>query len=98
MAVQVAEQIIAYLKSGTIINAVNVPAVSGELLQKIGPLLTLADPRRTFAALKALDLLVVMDYYMTPTAAMADALDRAEDDNGVRAVFLHGTQDCFTAG
>jgi D-3-phosphoglycerate dehydrogenase len=43
VAVQVAEQIIAYLKSGTIINAVNVPAVSGELLEKIGPLLTLAD-------------------------------------------------------
>ena len=43
MAVQVAEQIIAYLKGGTIINAVNVPAVSGELLEKIGPLLTLSD-------------------------------------------------------
>ncbi len=43
VAVQVAEQIIAYLKSGTIINAVNVPAVSGELMGKIGPLLTLAD-------------------------------------------------------
>jgi D-3-phosphoglycerate dehydrogenase len=43
VAVQVAEQIIAYLKDGTIINAVNVPAVSGELLGKIGPLLTLAD-------------------------------------------------------
>ena len=38
-----AEQIIAYLRDATIINAVNVPAVSGELLQKIGPLLTLAD-------------------------------------------------------
>ena len=33
VAVQVAEQIIAYLKNGTIINAVNVPAVSGELLE-----------------------------------------------------------------
>ena len=43
VAVQVAEQIIAYLKDGTIINAVNVPAVSGELLEKIGPLLTLGD-------------------------------------------------------
>ena len=43
VAVQVAEQIIAYLKSSTIINAVNVPAVSGELLEKIGPLLTLGD-------------------------------------------------------
>jgi D-3-phosphoglycerate dehydrogenase len=43
VAVQVAEQIIAYLKTGTIINAVNVPAVSGELLEKIAPLLTLGD-------------------------------------------------------
>ena len=43
VAVQVAEQIIAYLRDGTIINAVNVPAVSGELLEKIGPLVTLAD-------------------------------------------------------
>ena len=43
VAVQVAEQIIAYLRDGTIINAVNVPAVSGELLEKVGPLLTLGD-------------------------------------------------------
>ena len=43
VAMQVAEQIIAYLRDGTIINAVNVPAVSGELLNKIGPLLTLSD-------------------------------------------------------
>ncbi|MEJ2285175.1 MAG: phosphoglycerate dehydrogenase [Desulfobacterales bacterium] len=43
VAVQVAEQIIAYLKDGTIINAVNVPAVSGELLAKVGPWLTLSD-------------------------------------------------------
>jgi len=43
VAVQVAEQIIAYLKKGSVINAVNVPAVSGDLLEKIGPLLTLAD-------------------------------------------------------
>jgi D-3-phosphoglycerate dehydrogenase len=43
VAVQVAEQIIAYLKNGTILNAVNVPAVSGDLMKKIGPLLTLAD-------------------------------------------------------
>ncbi len=43
VAVQVAEQIIAYLKDGTVINAVNVPAVSGELLEKMGPLLTLSD-------------------------------------------------------
>lgn len=42
------------------------------ICQAANPLLTLADPRRTFQALQALDLLVVMDYYMTPTAAMAD--------------------------
>ncbi|CAB1070159.1 D-3-phosphoglycerate dehydrogenase (EC [Olavius algarvensis Delta 1 endosymbiont] len=43
VAVQVAEQIIAYLRDGSIINAVNVPAVSGELLEKVGPFVTLAD-------------------------------------------------------
>ncbi len=40
---ELAEQIIAYLKDGSVLNAVNVPAVSGELLEKIGPLLTLSD-------------------------------------------------------
>jgi D-3-phosphoglycerate dehydrogenase len=43
VAVQVAEQIIAYLKSGTVINAVNVPPVSGDLLEKLNPYLILAD-------------------------------------------------------
>jgi D-3-phosphoglycerate dehydrogenase len=43
VAVQVSEQILAFLRAGTIINAVNVPAVSGELLAKIGPLLTLGE-------------------------------------------------------
>jgi D-3-phosphoglycerate dehydrogenase / 2-oxoglutarate reductase len=39
----VASQIIDYLKNGTIINAVNVPSVTGELLTRLGPYLTLAD-------------------------------------------------------
>lgn len=43
VAVAVAEQIIAYLKYDTVINAVNVPSVTGELLKKLGPYLTLAD-------------------------------------------------------
>jgi D-3-phosphoglycerate dehydrogenase len=43
VAVMVAEQIIAYLKNKTVINAVNVPAVSGDLLEKLNPYLTLAD-------------------------------------------------------
>lgn len=43
VAVAVASQIIDYLKNGTIVNAVNVPSVTGELLEKLGPFLTLAD-------------------------------------------------------
>ena len=43
VAVDVAGQIIDYLKNDTILNAVNVPSVTGDLLKKLGPLLTLAN-------------------------------------------------------
>lgn len=43
VAVSVAEQIIDYLKNGTITNAVNVPSVTGKLLVKLGPFLSLGD-------------------------------------------------------
>ena len=43
VAVQVADQIIDYLKNGTVRNAVNVPSVSGDLLKKLGPYLFLGD-------------------------------------------------------
>ncbi len=43
VAEAVADQIIDYLINGTIRNAVNVPSVTGELLEKLGPYLTLAD-------------------------------------------------------
>ncbi|WP_028314565.1 phosphoglycerate dehydrogenase [Desulfatibacillum aliphaticivorans] len=43
VAVAVAEQIIAYLQTGTVINAVNAPSVTGDLLEKLKPLLTLGD-------------------------------------------------------
>ncbi|MDM8537743.1 phosphoglycerate dehydrogenase [Desulfobacterales bacterium HSG17] len=43
VAVAVAEQIINYLQTGTIVNAVNVPSVTGELLEKLGPFLSLGD-------------------------------------------------------
>lgn len=36
------------------------------------PLLSLPDPKRTWEALKALDLYVVGEYYLTPSAALAD--------------------------
>ena len=43
VALAVAEQIIRYLQTGTVINAVNVPSVTGELLTKLQPYLTLAE-------------------------------------------------------
>ncbi len=42
VAVDVAGQIINCLKHGTIMNAVNVPSVTGDLLKKLNPLLSLA--------------------------------------------------------
>jgi D-3-phosphoglycerate dehydrogenase len=43
VAVAIADQIIDYLQNGTIRNAVNVPSVTGELLEKLGPYLFLGD-------------------------------------------------------
>jgi len=43
VAVAVAREIIDYLKKGTVMNAVNAPSVTGELLNTIGPYLRLAD-------------------------------------------------------
>ena len=43
VAVAVAEQIIAYLLNGTVINAVNAPSVTGELLEKLHPFLSIAE-------------------------------------------------------
>ena len=43
VAVAVAQQIIDYLINGTIVNAVNVPSVAGDLLQKIGPYMAVGD-------------------------------------------------------
>jgi len=43
VAVAVASQIIDFLKNGTIINAVNVPSVTGELMTKLGPFLSLGE-------------------------------------------------------
>ncbi|HMI92209.1 MAG TPA: NAD(P)-dependent oxidoreductase, partial [Polyangiales bacterium] len=42
VAQEIAEQVIDYLKSGTIRNAVNVPALSGDAAETIAPYLTLA--------------------------------------------------------
>ncbi|MBQ3300689.1 MAG: molybdopterin-dependent oxidoreductase, partial [Eggerthellaceae bacterium] len=42
------------------------------IVNATNPLVTYADTIRVYAALKELDLLVVLDYYVTPTAALAD--------------------------
>jgi len=43
VAVAIAEQIIDYLQNGTIRNAVNVPSITGELLRRLSPFLSLGD-------------------------------------------------------
>ncbi len=43
VAVAIARQIIDLLTVGTVTNAVNMPSVTGEVLERIGPYLTLAD-------------------------------------------------------
>ncbi|HHH11219.1 MAG TPA: phosphoglycerate dehydrogenase, partial [Sorangium sp.] len=42
VAVEIAEQVVAYLSSGTVVNALNVPSMSPEQVQQVGPYVTLA--------------------------------------------------------
>ncbi len=42
------------------------------IVNATNPLLTYADTHRVFDALMGLDLIVVLDYYLTPTASIAD--------------------------
>ena len=46
--------------------------VSALIVNATNPLLTYADTNRTFKALMGLELIVVLDYYITPTGALAD--------------------------
>ena len=65
VAVMVADQIIDYLLNGTIRNAVNVPSVTGEALEKVGPYLTLAEQMGTLQAqiIQGAPTEVGVDYY-----------------------------------
>lgn len=65
VAVMVAEQVIDYLTTGTIVNAVNVPSVTGEALAKVGPYLTLAEQIGCLQAqlIKGAPKEVVVEYY-----------------------------------
>ena len=80
VTVAVAEQIINYLQTGTIINAVNVPAVTGELLAKLRPYLTLAErmgclqTQLAEGAIKAVTIEYLGDFLgldMTPVTSAA---------------------------
>jgi D-3-phosphoglycerate dehydrogenase len=65
VAVMVAQQIIDYLTTGTIVNAVNVPSVTGEVLEKVGPYLKLAEQMGTLQAqlIQGAPTEVVVEYY-----------------------------------
>jgi D-3-phosphoglycerate dehydrogenase len=65
VAVMVADQIIQYLSKGTIINAVNVPSVTGELLESVGPFINLAEMIGTLQAqlINGAPKEVVVEYY-----------------------------------
>ncbi len=65
VAVMVARQIIDYLTSGTIVNAVNVPSVTGEILEKVGPYIKLAEQLGLLQAqlIKGAPKEVVVEYY-----------------------------------
>ena len=65
VAVMVAQQIIDYLTNGTIVNAVNVPSVTGEVLEKVGAYITLADQMGALQAqlIKGAPKEVIIEYY-----------------------------------
>jgi D-3-phosphoglycerate dehydrogenase len=65
VAVMVADQMIQYLTDGTIINAVNVPSVTGEALEKVGPYIKLADMIGTLQSqlISGAPKEVVVEYY-----------------------------------
>jgi D-3-phosphoglycerate dehydrogenase / 2-oxoglutarate reductase len=64
VAVMIADQIIDFLTTGTIVNAVNVPSVAGEALEKIGPYLKLAEQMGSLQAqlIKGAPTEIIMEY------------------------------------
>jgi D-3-phosphoglycerate dehydrogenase len=50
VALEIAEQVVQYLTSGTIVNAVNVPSVSREVAPRLGPYVSLARRLGSFLA------------------------------------------------
>jgi D-3-phosphoglycerate dehydrogenase len=101
VAVMVADQIIQYLTNGTIINAVNVPSVTGEALEQVGPYIRLAEMVGALQAqlISGAPKQVVVEYYgnfkgmdLSPvtTALLKGLLDSMVKDlvNFVNAHFI----------
>jgi len=90
VAVQIAEQVVAYLTTGAIKNGLNVPSMSSELADKLAPWVTLADRLGGFLAQvastepKAISIEVVG----TPSEHGLDAISAAAVSGYLRH-FLH---------
>jgi D-3-phosphoglycerate dehydrogenase / 2-oxoglutarate reductase len=99
VAIAVAQQIIDYLNSGTILNAVNAPSVTGDLLSKLKPYLSIAEQigclqaQLTAGPLKEVAIEYAGDFHdmdLTPitTAVLKGILAPAVSD-GVNFVNAH---------
>ncbi|HEX9576546.1 MAG TPA: phosphoglycerate dehydrogenase [Myxococcales bacterium] len=93
VAVIVCESMVEYLTTGTIRNAVNVPNVSGEVLERMGPFLRLCEKLGSFAgqlalqgesgAPEAIEILFAGEVSRHPTAPLTAAVLK-----GVLGTFL----------
>ncbi|MFW6066859.1 MAG: phosphoglycerate dehydrogenase [Myxococcota bacterium] len=70
VAVEISEQVVAYLRSGTIKNAINVPAVAKEVAEKLEPYLTVS--RQLGHLLGQLEHVDVREFRVTCTGEAGD--------------------------
>jgi len=101
VAVAVVKQIVDYLKTGTVVNAVNVPSVTGELLVRLRPFLELGDrigcllPQLLQGALKEVAIEYTGDFQGLDLAPVTTAILKGlltptvkDDVNSVNAPIL----------
>ena len=101
VAVAVVRQIVDYLKTGTVVNAVNVPSVTGELLVRLRPFLELGDrigcllPQLLQGALKEVAIEYTGDFQGLDLAPVTTAILKGlltptvkDDVNSVNAPIL----------
>jgi D-3-phosphoglycerate dehydrogenase len=101
VAVAVVKQVVDFLKSGTVVNAVNVPSVTGELLARLKPFLELGDrigcllPQLLQGALKEVAIEYTGDFQGLDMAPVTTAILKGlltptvkDDVNSVNAAIL----------